>query len=315
MNSGTPRIAVLAVLLAASLAMPARGQDQSATPGTPEAAPQKPMRVRIGGSVMQKQIIQSIAPVYPPIARAAQVVGTVVLHAIVARDGSVKQLEVVSGPPLLLQAAIDAVKQWRYQPTKLNGEPVEVDTTIQVVFTLGETPSQDSQPIDPQLKADILHLFDVMRLQAREADAARAMFKVLRPTIFASLPPTPNREKIADAYGEKFSTLFSSQEFLDRLAALYAKYLSDEDIKALTAFYETPAGQHYNEFSGQVETEAGEIGQQLARENLPNIYKSLCHDYPELNGVAKFCPTDQPQNHGFLMAPDALRADAPKSGD
>jgi TonB family protein len=312
----TFRIAVLAVLLTASVAIPARGQDQSATPGTPtEAAPGKPMRVRISGNIMESQLVQRVAPVYPPLARAAQVVGTVVLHAVIAPDGSVQQLDLVSGPPLLLQAALDAVKQWRYRPTYLNDKPIEVETTIQVVFTLDETPSQDSRQSDPQLMADIRHLFDAMRLQAKEEDAAHVMFKVLRPTILASLPPTPNREKIADAYGEKFAALLSSQEFLDRMAALYAKYLSDDDIKALAAFYETPAGQHYNEFSGKVEAEAGEIGQQLTRENLPNIYKSLCQDFPELNGVAKFCPSDQPQNHGLLVAPDALRADTPESGD
>jgi TonB family protein len=312
----TRRVAVLAILLATSMAIPARGQDQSATPGTPaEAEPQKPMRVRIGGSIMQKKIIQSVAPVYPPLARAAQVVGTVVLHAIIATDGSVQKLEVVSGPPLLLEAALDAVKQWRYQPTKLNGESVEVDTTIQVVFTLDGTPSQDSQAIDPQLKADILHLFDVMRLQAREATAAHAMFQVIRPTVLASLPPTPNREKIADDYGEKFAALVTSQEFLDRSAAIYAKYLSDDDIKALTAFYETPAGQHFNDAAGQIATDGAQVGAELARENLANIYKSLCQDYPELKGTANFCPKDEPQNHGLLIAPDALRAGPAKSGD
>jgi protein TonB len=59
------------------------------------------------------------------------------LHAVIAKDGSVEDLQYVSGPPLLMKAAMDAVRQWRYQPTQLNGEPVEVDTTISVVFTLG----------------------------------------------------------------------------------------------------------------------------------------------------------------------------------
>jgi len=60
------------------------------------------------------------------------------LHAIIGKDGTVQQLQLVSGPPLLVNAAMDAVRQWRYQPTELNGEPVDVDTTIQVVFTLGD---------------------------------------------------------------------------------------------------------------------------------------------------------------------------------
>jgi protein TonB len=60
-----------------------------------------------------------------------------VLHAIIGKDGSVQNLEYVNGPPLLMKAAMDAIKQWRYKPTMLNGEPVEVDTTISVVFSLG----------------------------------------------------------------------------------------------------------------------------------------------------------------------------------
>jgi protein TonB len=60
------------------------------------------------------------------------------LHAIIAKDGTVQQLEVMSGHPLLVQAALDAVRQWRYQPTLLNGEPVEVDTTVDVIFSLNQ---------------------------------------------------------------------------------------------------------------------------------------------------------------------------------
>jgi periplasmic protein TonB len=82
-------------------------------------------------------MVRQIMPVYPPIAKTAHISGTVVLHAVIAKDGSVEDLQYVSGPPLLMKAAMDAVKQWRYQPTQLNGDPVEVDTTISVVFTLG----------------------------------------------------------------------------------------------------------------------------------------------------------------------------------
>jgi protein TonB len=76
--------------------------------------------------------------VYPPLARQTRISGTVRLHAIIAKDGTVQQLEVLSGHPLLVQAALDAVRQWRYQPTLLNGEPVEVDTTVDVIFSLNQ---------------------------------------------------------------------------------------------------------------------------------------------------------------------------------
>ena len=75
-------------------------------------------------------------PAYPPIAAQAQVQGTVVLQAVIAKDGTVQDLRVVSGHPLLVAAAMDAVKQWRYKPYLLNDQPVEVDTQINVNFTL-----------------------------------------------------------------------------------------------------------------------------------------------------------------------------------
>jgi protein TonB len=94
-------------------------------------------RIRQGGNVQQAKLINMVRPVYPPLAKQARISGTVRLHAIIAKDGSVIQLEVVGGHPLLVQSALDAVRQWRYQPTLLNGEPVEVDTTVDVVFSLG----------------------------------------------------------------------------------------------------------------------------------------------------------------------------------
>jgi protein TonB len=78
-----------------------------------------------------------VLPVYPAIAKTAHVSGTVMLHAIIAKDGTIQELQYISGPALLMRAAMDAVHEWRYQPTQLNGQPVEVDTTIQVVFSLG----------------------------------------------------------------------------------------------------------------------------------------------------------------------------------
>jgi protein TonB len=101
--------------------------------------PPKPtqQRIHVGGQVQAAKIDRMVQPVYPQIAKTAHVSGTVVLHAIIAKDGSIQELQYISGPPLLMRAAMDAVHEWRYKPTLLNGEPVEVDTTIQVVFTLG----------------------------------------------------------------------------------------------------------------------------------------------------------------------------------
>ncbi|HXZ12104.1 MAG TPA: energy transducer TonB [Candidatus Sulfotelmatobacter sp.] len=103
-------------------------------PPPPKAAPS---RIRVGGNVQAASIVRQVMPIYPPIAKTAHISGTVILHAIIGKDGSVQDLTYMSGPPLLMKSALDAVKQWRYKPTLLNGEPVEVDTTISVVFTLG----------------------------------------------------------------------------------------------------------------------------------------------------------------------------------
>jgi protein TonB len=109
--------------------------DGAVVPPPPKAA--APARIKQGGAVTAASIITQTHPNYPPLARQARIQGTVVLHAIIDKEGKVAQLEVISGHPLLVQAAMEAVKQWRYKPTQLNGEPVEVDTTIQVTFTMG----------------------------------------------------------------------------------------------------------------------------------------------------------------------------------
>jgi protein TonB len=105
-------------------------------PPPPQAA-QQTQRIRVGGGVEAASIINRVMPQYPAIAKTAHVSGTIVLHAIIAKDGTVQELTYISGSPLLIKAAIDAVREWRYRPTMLNGEPVEVETTIVVVFNLG----------------------------------------------------------------------------------------------------------------------------------------------------------------------------------
>jgi TonB family protein len=102
--------------------------------------PAPPSRVRASGEVQAAKIISQPQPIYGPVARQARVTGIVVLHAIIGKDGTVSELEVVSGNPLLVQAALDAVKQWRYKPTLFLDKPVEVDTTISVPFVLDDKP-------------------------------------------------------------------------------------------------------------------------------------------------------------------------------
>ncbi|MGA2326758.1 MAG: energy transducer TonB [Bryobacteraceae bacterium] len=110
-------------------------------PPPPPRREQKPVEkppdpVRIGGQVMMAKLVRQVTPVYPPLARQARVTGTVQLQAVIGRDGRIQDLQVVGGHPLLIAAAVEAVRQWVYQPTTLNGTPVEVLTTIDVIFTL-----------------------------------------------------------------------------------------------------------------------------------------------------------------------------------
>jgi periplasmic protein TonB len=97
-------------------------------------APDKPHQV--GGDVQAAKLIRKIIPQYPPLAKQARVSGTVQLTGVIAKDGTIEQLQVVSGNPLLVPAALAAVKQWLYRPTFLNGQPVEVIAPIDVIFTL-----------------------------------------------------------------------------------------------------------------------------------------------------------------------------------
>jgi len=95
-----------------------------------------PTRVRVSSGVSNGLLIRKVNPVYPPLARQARISGTVLLQAQISKDGSIENLQLISGHPMLAPAAIEAVKQWKYKPYLLNGEPVEVDTQVQVNFTL-----------------------------------------------------------------------------------------------------------------------------------------------------------------------------------
>ena len=111
------------------------GAGSTAAPPPPKVTPK---RITVGGNVQAAHLVNRVQPVYPPLARQTRISGTVKLHAIIGKNGAVEQLQVVSGHPLLVQSALDAVRQWRYQPTLLNGEPVEVDTEIDVIFSLAQ---------------------------------------------------------------------------------------------------------------------------------------------------------------------------------
>lgn len=110
---------------------PVRSQEPVETAQT-----RPPILVRVGGIVQEGRLIQRVLPNYPPLAIRMRISGVVRLHAIIGTDGRVRELGAMEGHPMLVRAAIEAVRQWLYRPTTLNGNPVEVDTEITVLFNL-----------------------------------------------------------------------------------------------------------------------------------------------------------------------------------
>ncbi|HEV2418772.1 MAG TPA: energy transducer TonB [Terriglobia bacterium] len=110
----------------------------AAVPPPPPAAKAVPERIVVGGVVEAAKAIYRPAPAYPPLAKMARLQGVVRLEAVIGKNGRIQNLRVIDGNPLLIEAALDAVKQWRYEPTLLDGVPVEVATEIDVDFNLSE---------------------------------------------------------------------------------------------------------------------------------------------------------------------------------
>jgi periplasmic protein TonB len=136
------RLAVLLGIICI-LAVSAQVQAQSAAPPPPPPPPpaaskQPPTRIAKGGDVQMASLIHKVPPVYPKPAIDARVKGTVKLHTVIDKDGTVIEATYVSGPAMLVQASIDAVKQWRFRPTLLEGVPIQVECVFEVNFHLGK---------------------------------------------------------------------------------------------------------------------------------------------------------------------------------
>jgi TonB family protein len=275
--------------------------------------------LHVSGNLMLQKAFRMISPVYPEIAKMAHVSGMVVLHALIAKDGTVKDLKVISGPDLLVGATLEAVKQWGYHPTLLNGQPVEVDTTVTVIFSLFSGTDRPPEPapdlekgafivgalrpplIDPQLKAGIVKLLNITHAVVLGQQTANDFSLDFRPVILATLPATPHRDQIADAYIAKLVALLAGQEVFDRLTSIYAEHFSLEDVNAMIQFYQTPAGQKALSVMPKVMEESREAGNDVARENLPRILAELCKEYPELHGKVKFCPAPTQSESSHLI--------------
>jgi protein TonB len=267
----------------------------AAAKSSPDEDASKVTRIHISGNVAATRLIKRVEPGYPPLALQVNIQGTVRLHAIIGADGRVRQLNVISGHPLLVQSTLDAVHKWIYEPTLLNGKPVEVDTAIDVVYSLTGKPSVYSAPaIDPHLKADIERLFEIMEIHEQLTNATAEIATSARPALAKMLPETPNKNSILDEYIQALTNIAKSPELTDALIEIYAKHFNDDDIKVLTRFYSTPTGQRLKDAMPEVTTESRQAGERIAREMLPGVLQNLCGKYPELRGKAIFCPADKP---------------------
>ena len=103
-----------------------------------------PTRVRVTKDAMQSYVLKKVPPIYPEQARQTRIQGTVVLKVLVSKGGDVEHIEMLSGHPMLVPAAIEAVKQWKYKPYLLNGEPVAAETQVSVNFTLSDKPAAEN---------------------------------------------------------------------------------------------------------------------------------------------------------------------------
>ena len=138
---GVCRVAIVAACAALGLATCgtslALGMHADAAPaGESSSASKAPKQITVSSKVMSGNLLTKAVPVYPPEAKKAKIQGTVVLSVVIGDDGNVKNIQVVSGPDELQQSSIDAVRQWTYKPYLLNGEPVEVKTTVNVIYML-----------------------------------------------------------------------------------------------------------------------------------------------------------------------------------
>lgn len=173
----TTGLLVLAGLFACGAAL---AQDASSTP--PQSQPAPVQRIRVPGDVQDAKLVSQPLPIYPESAKKAAIEGTLVLHALIAKNGSVQEVQYVSGPRELMRAAMDAVKQWRYQPTFVQRHPVEVDSTISVVFTLGdpwlEPPALPATTLQDAKARGPFDELDVLAFLASTMDTGYAMLEV-----------------------------------------------------------------------------------------------------------------------------------------
>jgi TonB family protein len=272
------------------------------------------MRIKQGGNVTAAVIVTRVEPNYPEEARRRRIEGRVVVHAIIGIDGAVKDLEVISGPQELTQSALDAVRQWRYKPTLLNGQPVEVDTTIAVEYVLPRvsdgpaTPSADKTPapaltripsmaeataqrekereaqaaVDPEMAADVRRLLELTGGIRITSMIFNSFMPTVKEQLLRDLPASEDRDKIVDTFIRKMEERVSSSELVDIVIPIFAKHFTREDIKNSLAFYDSPTGKRLIQdtpaYVQDVQTAASKHWMNIV---MPELLKEMADEFPK----------------------------------
>jgi TonB family protein len=229
----------------------------------------KPKALQVGTNVEAAQLTRQVAPVYPPIAKTAHISGTVVLHAIIGKDGTVEDLQFVSGPPLLLKSAMDAVKQWQYKRTLLMGEPVRVDTTISVVYTLNisngntaetkepaSTPNSSTEPAATSQDA------------AKDASSSQDAASVSAPVI----PPAPKLTRV------RVGGNVAAANLVHQVSPVYPQSAKDQHIQGTVLLHAVIA------HDGTIQTLEYVSGPPELRDSAMNAVKQWRYKSTLLNG-------------------------------
>jgi len=241
-------------------------------------------RVRVGGDVQQAKLIAQVQPEYPALARRAKITGTVRLEVSVSPTGTVEGVTVISGHPILVQPALDAVRQWKYAPTLLNGQPVGVVTTVDVFFKYeGDSPpSEENVPIPPAMETNIRRLLDLTGVTKSASESVSRMAEAVKRGLLSELPAGAPAKQIADRLDEKLDALTESNDYLKPFINFYGERFSPEEILDLIRFFETPAGQHYVKEVSLLNPQIVAMSQASIRENLGRITREMREEFPDL---------------------------------
>lgn len=283
----TLRIIPAVVLAASYLAIPGTAQQTNTAPAAGASAPKK---IVISAGVAAGARTGGDAPQYPAIAKAARVQGTVELQATIGTTGAIENLRVISGPPMLQSAAMDAVRTWTYKPYLLNGSPVEVETQVNVVFSLpdsesagvgasgrggsqtdqivggklpsGTTPADFAPPEHPITSDQVQELMDLTGMTALQ----REMIQQLMPAVRQAMPPyIPD-----DVFGD-FQNRILGGDMQALIVKAYQNHVSTEDAAAMIEFYKTPAGHHAILMMPVLMKELQQDGAQLGQETMLKV--------------------------------------------